>query len=291
LLTFEEVARLARIFVAHGVQKIRLAGGEALVRRNVERLVELLARIEGLSDLTMTTNGVLLASKARSLREAGLRRITVSLDSLDEDVFKAMNDVGFPVRRVLEGIEAAATAGLSPVKVNMVVKRGVNDRSVLDMANHFRGTGSVLRFIEYMDVGTTNGWRMQDVVPAAEIVRSIDAVWPLEPLGPNYHGEVARRYRYRDGAGEIGIIASVTQPFCRTCTLARLSADGQLYTCLFAAQGHDFRSLLRGGASDEEIAQRLMMVWRARTDRYSELRTVETPTRPRAKVEMSRIGG
>ena len=213
------------------------------------------------------------------------------LDSLDEDVFKAMNDVGFPVRRVLEGIEAAATAGLSPVKVNMVVKRGVNDRSVLDMANHFRGTGSVLRFIEYMDVGTTNGWRMQDVVPAAEIVRSIDAVWPLEPLDPNYNGEVARRYRYRDGAGEIGMIASVTQPFCRTCTRARLSADGQLYTCLFAAQGHDFRSLLRGGASDEEIAQRLRMVWRARTDRYSELRTAETPTRPTAKVEMSRIGG
>jgi cyclic pyranopterin phosphate synthase len=291
LLTFEEVARLARIFVAHGVQKIRLTGGEPLVRRNVERLVELLARIEGLSDLTMTTNGALLASKARSLREAGLRRITVSLDSLDEDVFKAMNDVGFPVRRVLEGIEAAATAGLSPVKVNMVVKRGVNDRSVLDMANHFRGTGSVLRFIEYMDVGTTNGWRMQDAVPAAEIVRSIDAVWPLEPLGPNYHGEVARRYRYRDGAGEIGLIASVTQPFCRSCTRTRLSADGQLYTCLFAAQGHDFRSLLRGGASDEEIAQRLRMVWRARTDRYSELRTAETPTRPTAKVEMSRIGG
>jgi cyclic pyranopterin phosphate synthase len=215
LLTFEEIARLARVFVACGVRKIRVTGGEPLVRRNVERLIEQLAGIEGLRDLTMTTNGALLASKARTLREAGLQRVTVSLDSLEDDVFKAMNDVGFPVARVLEGVEAAARAALMPVKVNMVVKRGVNDHSVLDMANHFRGTGQVLRFIEYMDVGTTNGWRLEDVVPAAEIVRSIDALWPLEPVEPNYRGEVARRYRYCDGAGEVGLIASVTQPFCR----------------------------------------------------------------------------
>ena len=289
LLTFEEIARLARVFVACGVRKIRVTGGEPLVRRNVERLIAQLAGIEGLRDLTMTTNGALLAPKAQTLREAGLRRVTVSLDSLEDDVFKAMNDVGFPVARVLEGIDAAARAALTPVKVNMVVKRGVNDHSVLDMADHFRGTGHVLRLIEYMDVGATNGWRLEDVVPAAEIVRSIDAVWPLEPVEPNYRGEVARRYRYRDGSGEIGVIASVTQPFCRVCTRARLSADGQLYTCLFASRGHDLRSLLRGGASDDEIAERLITIWTRRTDRYSELRTAET--RPLPKVEMSRIGG
>jgi len=289
LLTFEEIARLARVFVTCGVRKIRVTGGEPLVRRNVERLIEQLAGIDGLRDLTMTTNGALLAPKARTLREAGLQRVTVSLDSLEDDVFKAMNDVGFPVARVLEGIEAAAQAALTPVKVNMVVKRGVNDHSVLDMADHFRGSGHVLRLIEYMDVGTTNGWRLEDVVPAAEIVRSIDAVWPLEPVEPNYLGEVARRYRYCDGAGEIGVIASVTQPFCRDCTRARLSADGQLYTCLFASRGHDLRSLLRGGASDDEIAEGLTTIWTRRTDRYSELRTAETL--PLAKVEMSRIGG
>ncbi len=289
LLTFEEITRLARVFVACGVRKIRVTGGEPLVRRNVERLIEQLAGIDHLRDLTMTTNGALLAPKARTLREAGLRRVTVSLDSLEDDVFKAMNDVGFPVARVLEGIEAAARAALTPVKVNMVVKRGVNDHSMLDMADHFRGTGHVLRFIEYMDVGTTNGWRLEDVVPATEIVRSIDAVWPLEPVEPNYRGEVARRYRYRDGAGEIGVIASVTQPFCRVCTRARLSADGQLYTCLFASRGHDLKSLLRGGASDDEIEERLIIIWTRRTDRYSELRTAET--RPLSKVEMSRIGG
>ena len=246
LLTFEEIARLARVFVTCGVRKIRVTGEEPLVRRNVERLIEQLAGIEGLRDLTMTTNGALLAPKARTLREAGLQRVTVSLDSLEDDVFKAMNDVDFPVARVLEGIEAAALAELTPVKVNMVVKRGVNDHSVLDMADHFRGSGHVLRLIEYMDAGTTNGWRLEEVVPAAEIVRSIDAVWPLEPVEPNYPGEVAWRYRYRDDAGEIGLIASVTQPFCRDCTRARLSADGQLYTCLFASRGHDLRSLLRG---------------------------------------------
>jgi cyclic pyranopterin phosphate synthase len=289
LLTFEEIARLARVFVACGVRKIRVTGGEPLVRRNVERLIQQLAGIDHLRDLTMTTNGALLASRARTLREAGLQRVTVSLDSLEEDVFRAMNDVGFPVARVLEGIEAAARAGLTPVKVNMVVKRGVNDHSVLDMADHFRGTGHVLRFIEYMDVGTTNGWRLEDVVPAAEIVRSIDAFWPLEPVEPNYQGEVARRYRYRDGAGEIGVIASVTQPFCRVCTRARLSADGQLYTCLFASRGHDLRSLLREGASDDKIAEGLTTIWARRADRYSESRTAET--RPLPKVEMSRIGG
>src|SRR6266568_4730982 len=293
LLTFEEIARLARVFVACGVRKIRVTGGEPLVRRNVERLIEQLAGIDGLRDLTMTTNGSLLASKARTLREAGLHRVTVSLDSLEDDVFQAMNDVDFPVAQVLGGIEAAARAALTPVKVNMVVKRGGNEHSVLGMAGHFRGTGHVLRFIEYMDVGTTNGWRVEEVVPAAEIVRSIDALWPLEPVEPNYRGEVAGRYRYRDGAGEIGGIASVTQPFCRACTRARLSADGKLYTCLFAAAGHDLRGPLRGGTSDLALREQISSIWTRRADRYSERRA--TQTRPaqqhEPKVEMSRIGG
>lgn len=289
LLSFEEIARLASIFVSLGVRKIRLTGGEPLVRRDVERLVALLANTDGLTDLTMTTNGALLAAKAEVLRRAGLRRITVSLDSLDDDVFMSMNDAGFPVARVLEGIDAAAVAGLSPVKVNMVVKRGVNDQSVLDMAAHFRGTGHVLRFIEYMDVGTTNGWRLADVVSASEIVRIIEDRWPLEPLDPNCRGEVARRYRYRDGEGEIGLITSVTQPFCGNCTRVRLSAEGSLYTCLFATAGHDFRTLLRSGASDTDVAERLESIWRDRTDRYSELRTEQTLSIP--KVEMSHIGG
>jgi len=237
----------------------------------------------------MTTNGALLASKATALREAGLQRITVSLDSLDDDVFMAMNDVGFPVSRVLEGIEAAGAAGLRPVKVNMVVKRGVNDRSILDMAEHFRDTGHVLRFIEYMDVGTTNGWRLDDVVPAAEIVQIISDRWPLEPIDANYRGEVAKRYRYRDGAGEIGVIASVTQPFCGDCTRLRLSAEGMLYTCLFASTGHDIRSLLRSDASDTVVAERLAGIWSKRVDRYSELRTEQTSALP--KIEMSHIGG
>jgi cyclic pyranopterin phosphate synthase len=288
LLSFEEIERLARVFVRHGVGKIRLTGGEPLVRRDLERLVEKLARIEGL-DLTLTTNGSLLTQKAEALREAGLRRVTVSLDSLDDEVFRAMNDVDFPAARVLEGIEAAAAAGLVPVKVNMVVKRGVNDPSVVPMARHFRGTGHILRFIEYMDVGSTNGWRMDDVVPAAEILSTIDAEFPLEPAEPNYRGEVARRWRYRDGAGEIGIISSVTQPFCGSCTRARLSAEGRLFTCLFAVRGHDLRAVLRSGASDEELDEAIARVWRARGDRYSELRTAETATRP--KVEMSYIGG
>jgi cyclic pyranopterin phosphate synthase len=288
LLTFEEIERMARIFVGLGVGKIRLTGGEPLLRREVPRLVAMLGRIPGI-DLSMTTNGSLLAAKAAELADAGLSRITVSLDSLDDGVFMSMNDVGFPVARVLDGIEAAARAGLSPVKVNMVVKRGMNEDDVVPMARHFRGTGHVVRFIEYMDVGTTNGWRLDDVVPAAEIAARIETVFPLEPLEPNYPGEVANRYRYRDGAGEIGIIASVTQPFCGACTRARVTADGKLYTCLFASQGHDLRALLRGGASDDEVAAAVAGIWNARQDRYSELRAADTPGLPRP--EMSYIGG
>ncbi len=289
LLTFEEITRLARIFVGLGVEKIRLTGGEPLLRRDLERLVAMLASIEGVRDLTLTTNGSLLPQKAQALKDAGLRRVSVSLDSLDDAVFKAMNDVNFPVARVLAGIDAARAAGLAPIKVNMVVKRGQNDDSILDMARHFRHSGHILRFIEYMDVGNTNGWRMDDVVPAAEIVRTIDAEWPLEPVEPAYRGEVASRYRYRDGAGEIGVIASVTQPFCGDCSRARLSAEGQLYTCLFAGLGHDLRALLRGGESDAAIESFLRGIWQRRADRYSELRTAATPAGP--KVEMSHIGG
>ena len=287
LLTFEEIERLARIFVGLGVRKIRLTGGEPLVRRNLEHLVERLARIDEL-DLTLTTNGSLLPAKAQALAEAGLRRVTVSLDSLDDTVFRAMNDVDFPVARVLAGIDAAAAAGL-PVKVNMVVKRGVNDHTVLDMARAFRGTGHVLRFIEFMDVGHTNGWRLDDVVPAAEIVRAIDEEFPLEAVEEAYRGEVARRWRYSDGAGEIGVIASVTQPFCADCTRSRLSAEGRLYTCLFAVRGHDLRALVRNGQDDDELAVAIGELWGARTDRYSELRSAETADL--AKVEMSYIGG
>jgi cyclic pyranopterin phosphate synthase len=289
LLSFEELERLARIFVAHGVRKIRLTGGEPLVRRNVERLVAMLARIPGLEDLAMTTNGSALSKRAQALKDAGLGRITVSLDSLDNEVFASINDVAFPVDRVLAGIEAAAAAGLSPVKINAVVKRGVNEHSVVPMARFFRGSGHIVRFIEYMDVGHTNGWRMEDVVPAAEIIEMIDAELPLQPVDPNYRGEVVERWRYRDGGGEIGVVASVTRPFCRGCTRARLSAEGQLYTCLFATRGHDLRALLRGGASDAEISEVIARIWRGRGDRYSELRTAETAALP--KVEMSYIGG
>jgi len=288
LLSFEEIERLAGIFVRHGVEKIRLTGGEPLVRRDLELLVAMLARIDGL-DLTLTTNGSLLTQKAHALADAGLRRITVSLDSLDEEVFQAMNDVDFPVERVLAGIEAAAAAGLAPVKVNMVVRRGLNEASVLPMARYFRESGHILRFVEYMDVGHTNGWRLDDVVPAAELVAAIDAELPLEPVEPAYRGEVARRWRYRDGGGEIGLIASVTQPFCGDCTRARVSADGKLYTCLFALRGHDLRAVLRSGASDDELSRAIGDVWRVREDRYSELRTAETADVP--KVEMSYIGG
>jgi cyclic pyranopterin phosphate synthase len=289
LLAYEEIARLVRIFVDHGVEKVRLTGGEPLVRREIERLVEMLAGIDGLKDLTLTTNGSALAKKARALKAAGLGRVTVSLDSLDDAVFMAMNDVDFPVARVLEGVEAAHAAGLWPIKINMVVKRGVNDHSVVDMARRFHGTGYILRFIEYMDVGSTNGWRLDDVVTGAEIVRMIDAVLPLEPAEPHYRGEVAARYRYADGGGEIGVITSVSQPFCGDCTRARLSSDGKLYTCLFAAAGHDLRAPLRAGASDEEIGRAVRGIWTRRSDRYSELRTLATP--PRRKVEMSHIGG
>src|SRR5262249_10711907 len=287
-LTFEEIARIARAFVRHGVRKIRLTGGEPLLRRDLERLVELLAGIDAL-DLTLTTNGSLLAQKAKSLAVAGRTRVTVSLDSLDDETFQRMNDVDFPVERVLEGIEAAAEAGLGPVKVNVVVKRGVNEGSIVAMARHFRGTGHILRFIEYMDVGHTNGWRMDDVVPAAEIVAAVAGEFPVEPVEPAYRGEVANRYRYLDGHGEIGIIASVTQPFCGDCTRARLSAEGRLFTCLFAVRGHDLRALVRGEASDEELDAAIGRVWRTRTDRYSEIRSSETVDLP--KVEMSYIGG
>jgi GTP 3',8-cyclase len=288
LLDYEEITRLARAFAAHGVRKIRLTGGEPLVRKGLERLVAMLAEIPGL-ELTLTTNGSLLAGKAQALRAAGLGRITVSLDSLDDEVFRAMNDVDFPVDRVLAGIDAAEAAGFAPIKVNAVIRRGLNENSVLPMARYFRERGHVLRFIEYMDVGHTNGWRLDDVVPAAEIVAAIDAELPLEPVDPAYRGEVAERYAYRDGSGEVGVIASVTQPFCGDCTRARLSADGRLYTCLFAVRGVDLRGLLRGGASDDDLYDAIGAVWSRRTDRYSELRTAQTPDLP--KVEMSYIGG
>jgi cyclic pyranopterin phosphate synthase len=289
LLTFEEITRLARIFLSLGVEKLRITGGEPLVRRDIERLIGMLAPLPGLKDLTLTTNGSLLARKAQALKDAGLQRVTVSLDSLDNDVFMAMNDVDFPVERVLEGIEAARSAGLWPIKVNMVVKRGVNEDSVLPMARFFKGTGIILRFIEYMDVGVTNGWRLDDVVGATEIARVVAAELPMEPVDPNYRGEVAQRYRYIDGQGEIGIISSVTQPFCGSCSRARLSSEGLLYTCLFGSFGHDLRALLRSGKSDEEITSGVAAIWRKRTDRYSEIRTEETARAP--KVEMSHIGG
>src|SRR5215213_2592284 len=287
LLTFEEITRLARVSAGVGVEKIRLTGGEPLIRRDVERLVEMLAAIPGL-DLTLTTNGAVLPQKVQALKDAGLGRITVSLDSLDDEIFRAMNDVDFPVQTVLDGIEAASAVGL-PVKVNVVVKRGVNQDSVLPMARHFRDEGHIVRFIEYMDVGHTNGWRLDDVVPAADIVAAIHAELPLEPLPPRYPGEVAERYRYRDGSGEIGVIASVTRQFCGNCTRARLSADGSLYTCLFATKGHDLRGLIRKGASDKVIREFLADIWIRRKDRYSEMRTEHTQAVP--KIEMSYIGG
>ncbi|MCL6515883.1 GTP 3',8-cyclase MoaA [Alicyclobacillus sp.] len=290
LLTFEEITRLARAFVRAGVRKLRLTGGEPLLRRDIERLIEMLAGIEGVEDVALTTNGSLLTpKKAAALKAAGLRRITVSLDSLRDEVFMALNDVHFPVRKVLDAIDAAAGAGLSPVKINMVVKRGVNEDDILDMARHFRGTGHVLRFIEFMDVGNSNGWRMDDVVPAAEVLRRIHREWPIEPVPPEQPGEVATRFRYVDGQGEIGVIASVTQAFCRTCNRARLSADGRLFTCLFATRGHDLRALIRGGATDEDLYDAITRVWSGRADRYSELRGQATVKRP--KIEMSFIGG
>jgi cyclic pyranopterin phosphate synthase len=288
ILTFEEIARLARLFRGLGIEKVRLTGGEPLVRRNLEQLVGLLASIPGL-DLTLTTNASLLKRKAQTLKEAGLKRITVSLDSLDDAVFRRMNDVDFPVARVLEGIDAAAAVGLAPVKINMVVKRGENEASILPMARRFHGSGHILRFIEYMDVGHTNGWRMDDVVSARAIAETISREMPLEPVDPNYTGEVAERWRYRDGGGEIGVIASVTRAFCRDCTRARVSTEGKLYTCLFATAGHDLRALLRDGASDAEIVNAITGIWSKRTDRYSEIRTSQTVKLQ--KIEMSYIGG
>jgi GTP 3',8-cyclase len=287
LLSYEEITRLAGVFAGLGVRKLRLTGGEPLVRRHLERLIAMLAHIPDV-ELTMTTNGSLLPQKARVLREAGLDRITISLDSLDDDVFRAMNDVDFPVTRVLAGIEAAQAAGFS-VKLNAVVRRNLNDESIVPMARYAREAGLVLRFIEYMDVGHTNGWRLDDVVPAAEVVRAIDAVWPLDPVEPSYRGEVAQRYRYRDGGGEIGVISSVTQPFCGDCTRARLSADGKLYTCLFAVRGHDLRALVRGDHSDAELRDAVASLWQVRSDRYSEIRSAATAELER--VEMSYIGG
>jgi len=290
LLDFEEITRLARAAVSLGVHKLRLTGGEPLIRRGIEDLVAMLSELD--AEVTLTTNASLLPRKAQALKDAGLDRITVSLDSMDDSTFRAMNDVDFPVERVLDGIEAAHAAGL-PVKVNSVIKRGVNENEIVALARHFRGTPHILRFIEYMDVGATNGWRMDDVVSAAEIVKLIDAEFPVEPAEANYRGEVAKRWRYKDGKGEIGIIASVTQPFCGDCTRSRISAEGKLYTCLFAVRGHDLRALIRSGATDEEIAARLAEIWRVRGDRYSELRAQNTvdPAIGERRVEMSYIGG
>lgn len=288
LLSFEEITRIARLFAARGVKKIRLTGGEPLLRHGIEDLVAMLAEIPGL-ELTLTTNGSLLAKKAAILKAAGLKRVTVSLDSLDDKVFRAMNDVDFPVARVLEGIAAASEAGLAPVKINMVVKRGTNDQGILDLARHFRGTGHIVRFIEYMDVGSRNGWKLDEVLPSEDVVRRISAEFPLEAIAPDYPGEVAQRWRYQDGAGEIGAISSVTQAFCATCTRVRLSTDGRLYTCLFAEAGHDLRRLLRSDASDSQLDAAISRIWHARRDRYSEIRTSETAALQ--KVEMSYIGG
>jgi len=287
ILSFEEIARLAGVFVGLGVKKLRLTGGEPLVRRDLQRLIALLKPLA--VEITLTTNGSLLAKQAVALKAAGLDRVTVSLDSLDDGIFRAMNDADFPVAKVIEGIDAAAAAGLGPVKVNMVVKRGVNDAQVLAMAGRWRGTGHIVRFIEFMDVGSTNGWRMDDVVPSAEIIRMISARWPLEPIDANYPGEVAQRWRYKDGAGEVGVISSVTRAFCSSCTRMRLSTEGSLFTCLFAQSGHDLKSLLRAGASDEVLRDEIAAVWLGRTDRYSEVRTEQTSKNK--KVEMSYIGG
>ncbi len=292
ILTFEEITRLAELFVRLGVEKIRITGGEPLLRQELEKLVEQLSRIEGVTDLTLTTNGYLLPNVARSLKEAGLERITVSLDSLDEDVFKALNGRRFGVEKVLEGIRAAEAAGFSRLKINTVVQKGVNDHTLVDLARYFRGSGHIVRFIEFMDVGTINGWKMDQVVSAEEVLKRIGDVYPLEPVAPNYRGEVANRFRYLDGHGEIGVIASVTRPFCGDCTRARLTTDGKLYTCLFAGQGTGLREPVRAGASDADLLGAIEAVWQSRDDRYSELRTIETPEAGQApKIEMYQIGG
>jgi cyclic pyranopterin phosphate synthase len=287
ILSFEEITRLARIFVDLGVQKIRLTGGEPLVRRELHRLVAMLSQLP--AEVTLTTNGSLLAKHAHALKAAGLKRVTVSLDSLDDATFRKMNDADFPVAKVIEAIEVAAAEGFAPIKINTVVKRGVNDQDIVRMAERWRGTGHILRFIEYMDVGSTNGWRMDDVVPSAEVVKRISARFPLEPIGANYPGEVAERWRYVDGAGEIGVISSVTQAFCSSCTRMRLSTEGSLFTCLFAESGHDLKTLLRSGATDDQLRNEIAAVWQRRSDRYSEIRTAETAKQ--RKVEMSYIGG
>ena len=287
LLSFDEISHLVRVFTERGVEKVRITGGEPLLRKDVEKLVGMIRSVDGVEDLTLTTNASLLVRKARALAAAGLDRVTVSLDALDDPTFQRMNDVGFPVAAVLEGIEAAAESGLGPIKINAVVQRGVNDHAVIDMARHFRGTGHIVRFIEYMDVGTTNGWRLDDVVPAEEMVSSIHEVFPLEPVPPNYPGEVANRFRYLDGRGEVGVIASVTQPFCGSCTRARLSAEGTLYTCLFAGSGTNLRDAMRAG---EDVGPIIDRVWSAREDRYSEVRSSQTVSIG-SRVEMSYIGG
>ena len=289
ILRYEEITRLAGIFVRLGVEKLRITGGEPTVRRDLPDLVRQLAVIEGVRDLTLTTNGSALRTLAAPLADAGLHRVTVSLDSLDDAVFRAMSGIDMPLARVLDGIAAARAAGLAPVKINMVVRRGVNEASIIPMARWARDAGFILRYIEYMDVGTANGWRLDDVVPGAEIIALVDAVFPLEALQPNYAGEVANRFRYRDGAGEIGVIASVTAPFCGACTRARLSAEGELFTCLFAAHGTDLRASLRSGADDASLEARIRAAWSARDDRYSDLRSASTVNLPR--VEMFAIGG
>jgi cyclic pyranopterin phosphate synthase len=293
LLSFEEITRLVRILIEHGVEKVRLTGGEPLLRKDIERLIAMLASLQTRSglplDLTLTTNGSLLARKAGALRDAGLRRITVSLDALDDATFRAMNDADFPVSEVLSGIKAAEAAGFKDIKVNMVVKRGVNDHEVLPMARYFRGTAQILRFIEYMDVGSSNGWRLDEVMPSRSLIETLQAHHPLEPVDANYPGEVAERWRYLDGAGEIGVISSVTQPFCGSCSRARLSTEGRLYTCLFAQTGHDLRGLIRGQHPDEHISAALAEIWHTRLDNYSEVRSSQTTGL--RKIEMSYIGG
>jgi len=294
LLTLEEIARVAQVFASLGMRKVRITGGEPLIRRNLEHLIEMIDATEGVEDISLTTNGSMLTSvRAASLKQAGLKRLTISLDALDDATFKRINDVDYPASRVLDGIDNARAAGFADIKVNAVVRRGFNEHAVLDLVKHFRHSGCIVRFIEYMDVGETNGWNLDDVIPAAELVDRIDALYPLEAVSPNYPGEVAKRWRYRDGAGEIGFITSVTQSFCGDCSRARLSAVGELYTCLFGTQGHDLRSLLRSGADDAQLLQAVSEIWKERADRYSELRATATPVplTGQAKVEMSHIGG
>jgi GTP 3',8-cyclase len=292
ILTFEEITRLGRIFAELGVNKLRITGGEPLLRTDLHRLIAMLSEIAGVEDITLTTNGYLLAQQAQQLKDAGLQRVTVSLDTLDDEIFKQMNGRGFSAQRVLQGIEKAAEVGLAPIKINAVVQKGVNDHTVVGLARYFKGTGHIVRFIEYMDVGNRNGWKWDQVVPAPEIIRLIDAEMPLEPLDPNYQGEVAMRYRYQDGTGEVGVIASVTQPFCGDCTRARLSTDGKIYTCLFASNGLSLRDHLRAGASDADLRDLISGIWSRRVDRYSEERTELAPLQnQRRKIEMYQIGG